>query len=317
VEKKGKMNMIRRMTGGLSLLVLTAALGNASTIAYYTDIFVPGPNGSYGTSIGSALTNAQLIAQGSGATKYDTTAAGLTSAVTLPKFDTSIASPGMYAVLDSVQIAVGWAALGAIDVTNSNGATEAFSAATSTVPLHFFGPAGLTFNVNATAGPVSGTVGAETVTPNFNHADLNSIVGSIGATAAANLCQNTLLGTWHSGTGICDVPNGSTTTPGTTEVSGVNQADTAYSSVITSGLYNFIGSGGTNLSFTVNLDQGVYGGSSVPGVSFGGSASAGAAMEIIYTYHETPLPEPVTMSLVGSALVGIAVIARRKVTKQQ
>jgi hypothetical protein len=307
VEKKGKMNMIRRMAGGLSLVVLTAALGNASTIAYYTDIFVPGPNASYSTSDGSALTNAQLIAEGSGATKYDTTAAGQTASVVLPKFDVTSTNPGMYRVLDSVQIAVGWAALGAIDVTNSNATSQSFSAATSTVPLYFFGPGGLTFNVNATAGPVSGTVGPQTT--GTVPEDLSSY-GSFGS----SICVNLLHGSWNPGTQICDAPGSPVN--GSSHVSGVSQTGDAYSSLLTSGLGNFLGNGGTNLSFTVNLDQGVYAGSSVPGVSFGGSASAGAAMEIIYQYHELPLPEPVTMSLVGSALVGIAVLARRKVTKQ-
>jgi hypothetical protein len=61
---------------------------------------------------------------------------------------------------------------------------------------------------------------------------------------------------------------------------------------------------------------GTYTGSSVPGVFFGGSSTAGAVTTVSYAYDPstTTIPEPATMSLLGGALLGISFFLKRFVT---
>jgi hypothetical protein len=302
---------IGKFIGGVGLLFTTATLGSASTIAYYTQIFYPGnssPSFSPCCTSTTALTATQLTTAADGAPLTSTTANGFTTFVVLPKFDQTIVGDILHQnVLDSVQIAVGWASLGAVDVTNTNTTPQGFTDATSTVPLAFSGPAGLSLSVAAAAGPYSGSVGGKTTTPSFLVQDYSPL-GALGP----SFCTGNG-GTYNAGNQTCSFPSGTTTVNGTTEVGGlVKSFGTASSSVLTTGLNNYEGLGLANLSFTVVGSMGQYGGSSVPGVSFGGSASAGGVTEIIYTYHTEAIPEPVTMSLVGGALLGLAVYTRRR-----
>lgn len=74
--------------------------------------------------------------------------------------------------------------------------------------------------------------------------------------------------------------------------------------------------GGGTANFSASTTSGSYGGSSVPKVYFGGSASAGGTVRIDYTYtpkppDETPLPLPSALLLLAPGLIGLAIVRRR------
>jgi hypothetical protein len=301
------MSTVRRVFGGLALASMAIAVGNANTMVYYTNMFYPSQSGTVFSSA-TPLTSVQLQSAANGATLYCTGGngcaqpSGFSTSVSLPKFDQTVDAFHVN-VLDSAQFAIGWAALGAVDVTNTNLTSQSFNSANSTVPLTLTGPSALTFLANAMAGPYSGTVPGATTT--FSNLDLTGL----SAAQQTNIC-NALGGTLTGGNN-CSYPSG--TQSGTIEVGGVTKVlGDGASAVLTSGLGAYEGLGVSNLNIAVNAGQGQYSGSSVAGVSFGGSASAAATLEIIYNYHLQAIPEPVTMSLVGGALIGLAAFARRR-----
>lgn len=51
-------------------------------------------------------------------------------------------------------------------------------------------------------------------------------------------------------------------------------------------------------------------------LTFGGSGQSGAIMVVTYTFSESAVPEPVTTSLVGGALIGLAALARSRRAKR-
>ncbi len=320
------MKTVNRILGGLALLTAVSSLGHASTISFWTSIFNPAPGSPVIQSSGTPLaTVADFSPYASTATLYSTTTNGFQTTVSLPRFDQTVDATHIN-VLDSVQLVIGWAALGAVDVTNTNTSQQNFISATSTVPLSFsmpavgflLGPCGATPDpscVHATAGPFSGTVPGQTTTQAYRNVDYSSLITQFGLPTAKAICSLNS-GTWVDPS-TCKLPDGLTTTPGTTEVGGVTrQYGVGSTPTLTSSLGNYQGFGVNNLVFTVSGDLGQYTGSAVPGVSFSGSASAGGVAEIVYTYHLTSTPEPVTMTLVGGALLGLAVVSRRRRSKK-
>jgi hypothetical protein len=300
------MSTVRRVFGGLALASMAIAVGNANTMVYYTNMFYPSQSGTVFSSA-TPLTSVQLQSAANGATLYCTGGngcaqpSGFSTSVSLPKFDQTVDAFHVN-VLDSAQFAIGWAALGAVDVTNTNLTSQSFNSANSTVPLTLTGPSALTFLANAMAGPYSGNVPGATT--GFADLDLT------GASPASQAFICNQLGGTLSGNN-CHYPSG--TVAGTIEVGGVTKVlGDGASAVLTSGLGAYEGLGVSNLNITIGAGQGQYSGSSVAGVSFGGSASAAATLEIIYNYHLQAIPEPVTMSLVGGALIGLAAFARRR-----
>ncbi len=71
--------------------------------------------------------------------------------------------------------------------------------------------------------------------------------------------------------------------------------------------------GAANVGFTVAGNSGTYGGTAANGVFFSGNATAGGTTTITYTYTvpSTGTPEPATMGLLGSALVGLGFLKFR------
>jgi hypothetical protein len=80
------------------------------------------------------------------------------------------------------------------------------------------------------------------------------------------------------------------------------------------GQYQGFGSGNYSAGVTINSTQvsGTSTDSHSGNLAYQGNGQMGAIATITYTYSEMPIPEPVTSSLVGGALVGIALIFRKR-----
>ena len=73
---------------------------------------------------------------------------------------------------------------------------------------------------------------------------------------------------------------------------------------------------GPTVSLTFATSTGAYSGSAVPGVFFGGDATSGGTVTITYNYTvPSTTPEPASMLLLGSALVGMGLLGRKKIRK--
>jgi hypothetical protein len=80
------------------------------------------------------------------------------------------------------------------------------------------------------------------------------------------------------------------------------------SSTVTVALANFgqyEGVGGGSASYSAAFSGGSYSGSSIPGVFFGGTATAGGITSITYTYSPAAIPEPASMAMVVIGLGGV------------
>jgi hypothetical protein len=100
---------------------------------------------------------------------------------------------------------------------------------------------------------------------------------------------------------------------------------TSFSGLTNSGSQNFFigpgdlsayqGSGPGALSFAVTTASATYGGSQTDGsgsLFFGGTANVGSSLMVTYTYETAAVPEPGTFVIIGSGLVGLAVLVRRR-----
>ncbi len=132
-----KNTTIRRLLGGLAVLVLGSSLASASTITWYNNIFSP--------ASGSA-SNSNPGAPTAFATPWSAT-------VDIPKYDTNLGA------LNSVTVVLNWIENGSLFVINFGGSPASFTNGHITAPLSVT-DGFTTVNAAALAGSVSDTLGA-------------------------------------------------------------------------------------------------------------------------------------------------------------
>lgn len=106
-----------------------------------------------------------------------------------------------------------------------------------------------------------------------------------------------------------------TATPGFPISSFAGIASTASNSVnvLPVNFASYIGAGGVNALFTASSTGGSYGGTSVPGLFFGGSAVADGAFTVRYDYDAvSTVPVPAAALLFGSGLLSLGAVWRRR-----
>ena len=108
-------------------------------------------------------------------------------------------------------------------------------------------------------------------------------------------------------------PVNGTANPGFNAFTGITSSPAPSNTNVPSGSFSlYSGPGFSTNSFSVAAGAGTFSGNAVPGVFFGGSATAGAVSSITYTYSApTGTPEPATMGLLGSALIGLGLLKFR------
>jgi hypothetical protein len=215
--------------------------------------------------------------------------------VTLTKFNTNLGS------LTAVKLIVEWHVTASIDVFNTD-FTNAhhFTNATVSVPITVTAPLNVLPTFAATGGPVA----SASATPTFSSASPitpNMPVPS-GAIIFSSSCPNGV---------VCAVV-GQNTYTGIVN-SGPQTKDIASSDF---GAY----SGAGFATFNVNTVSGDYSytgtGSGTDKLAFGGSLLFGARIKVQYEYDPaTQAPEPMTMMLVGSAILGLGVLMQRRRSK--
>jgi len=100
--------------------------------------------------------------------------------------------------------------------------------------------------------------------------------------------------------------------PGLNTFPGLPTTASTSTTLTSSGaLAPYIGTGVSTLVFDFNAGDGTYSGTAVSGVFFGGSATANATVDVIYTYTAA-IPEPSSVILAGIGIVGVAVFGRRR-----
>ena len=265
-------NTIRRVFGVLVLMGGTACLASASSISYYVDVF-------------SALTTGTLCGIGgcpnhTTATLNNGSASNIT--LTLPQFNQlgngaeGTPSANHIFTLTSVALALDWKLLGNVTVTNLAVSPQL--------------PANVAFD-NADA---------------FTNMTLNAggtqVVGaaSAGTGAGVALC--------------CNILNGPSVFVGQFTVTDLTSNGS--NSQNAANLAFFQGVTGNNFSAGLATNAiSASGTSSDPNsshLSYGGTGQMGAIMTLTYNYTEAAVPEPGTFAVMGSALLSLGMLIRRR-----
>jgi hypothetical protein len=311
-----------RRAKSLSLILLLCAAGaNASTLTYYVDIFSGNP--------------AQLtLPTGTGVPTQSTADAGAVT-VFVPQFDRNDPNPNHVFQLTSVTFTLLEASVASVTVNNVDNTGKA---TTSTAAACFAaggdawvagtnGCTGIpktdTFNkLNATMplsvqqddAPFVSVSTTDTTAPDKSGiAAAGQYLTVMEPTAGDCTSAHGFL--YDSGTKACTIPfivSGQTSFNGLT-ASGSNSVS------INSFLNLFESLSPVNLPYDAAVgDIGVQGTetSGNGALQFSGAGTAGGIFEVQYNYIEITTPEPASMLLIGSSILSIGLLLRRKQRKQ-
>jgi hypothetical protein len=151
-----------------------------------------------------------------------------------------------------------------------------------------------------------------------NNDSVNHTFGSAFASIPVSLVgpdSTTVNGTALAGPASGTAVPGFAVNPTTNWFGGLSGSGTSNNTVIGAGLAAYQGVGAANLSFNFNSGNGSYGGVQTDGsgnLFFGGSAQVGAQIQVTYNYDQVAVPEPGTFAILGSALVGLGFVVRRR-----
>lgn len=109
-------------------------------------------------------------------------------------------------------------------------------------------------------------------------------------------------------------PSGTVAANSTQNYPGLTGSQTS-SNTVTTGLSSFEGVGSNNLSFAATvLSSSFSGTTSAPSntLYFGGGSSLGVDLTVVYDYTATSVPEPTTLALMGTAIIGIGLVRRKR-----
>jgi hypothetical protein len=289
---------------------LMAAVGQASTMVFYVDIFNSSyTDGTFTQGGSAAMTSLQLqnaaLGDKPGGNYTNLPSGGTNQGISLPKFDTTIGG-GYGSILTSVQIIADWALQATLTAQNNDpSATHLLYAGDAYADMTVTGPNSLsvaTVHGSLQSGTATNAVipAATAGSPLHDATYDNNAPG-----CAANHPGGVLIATLCIYNG--PQTNGSSSFPG-----GVVTTGEVDSSILITGLGAFEGAGVGSVNLSFNTPGVGVSCNMESQVSCGATGAGGGVVEIIYNYAAIPTPEPVTIGLVGGALLGLAFLRRRK-----
>jgi hypothetical protein len=287
---KSRARSLSKIFQALTLIALASA-AQASTLTYYIDVF---GSTSYG--------NTTLIPVSSSTEM----GAGATATISVPKLDMSSAPAGFEYVLTSAQLTLTWESDGSVNITNlscfdftaGGGCQEIpFQNASASVPMTVT-MGGVTVVAPGVAGPLSSS---STTCPS-SPITCATYPGEVGYVAGANETvinggQTSSYSGLHYGPVHGDDPTGN-------PVGNLSLFEGF-------GPGTIFGSVGNGIqSFAGNVPLGYH-----SDLAFGGTSKTGGILSVTYTFVQVPVPEPTSMVLIGSSILGLGLLLRRKARK--
>lgn len=268
-----------------------AAPANAASITYYADIFA-GCDISTGTCSGTTATMTQLVTP-----TMMTIGAGNT--ISLPGFN-----PG-WGTLTDVTVQLDAQIQATLKIVNPNGTSIGAYKGTMAIPVNISGNGVLAAETAATiAGFGSAIDGGANITHDIlGSSTLTNNYTSIPANTTAYFYYSAGAQPSATNTQIKNTATGTSTSGGT--YTGSDFVDYGADS-------NFYST--NNLSFTSDTSGATFGATfnGAGGATAGPNGTAGGILTVTYTYAEASAPEPATFLMLGSALVGLAWMLKRR-----